>query len=95
MNDAASIAPVAKIARPSKSGVARLMVPAVLLLPLVLSACGGDTATFCRVTKPLFPEGDDVLSDNTMREIIANEDARQQLCGRFDGHELFDLGLGQ
>ena len=64
-------------------------------LALTLSACSGETEAYCKATNPIFLKGDDVLSDSTMQGLIANEDARQQLCGRFDGHELFDLGLAK
>ena len=71
-------------------------LPLLILAALTLWSCGtGSTQAFCTLAKPIFLKGDDVLTDATMQDMIVNDDARQQLCGRFDGHELFDLGLAE
>ena len=70
------------------------LIPILAVLTLVLSSCGDGTEAFCKVTYPVVLKDDDVLSAGTQQEIIANDEARQQLCGRFDGHKLFDLGIG-
>ncbi|MEI6557087.1 MAG: hypothetical protein WCO00_01670 [Rhodospirillaceae bacterium] len=70
-------------------------LPLLVLAALGLSSCGGGPEAFCKASQPIFLKGDDVLSDSTMQEFITNEDARQELCGRFDGHDLFDLGLSK
>lgn len=69
-------------------------LPFLIPVVLALSSCGGETEAFCKATNPIFLKGDDVLSASTLQDVIANDDARQELCGRFDGHDLFDLGLG-
>ena len=85
--------PHAKDSRPNMTIAVKLS--ALILTALTLWSCSGDTEAFCKATNPVFLKGDDVLSDSTQQEIIANDEARQQLCGRFDGHELFDLELGK
>ncbi len=72
--------------------MAFVRLPVILAL-LGLSSCGGSADAFCKASSPIFLKGDDVLSEGTLDSIIANEDARQELCGRFDGHELFGLNL--
>ena len=67
--------------------------PLLILATLALSSCNNGTDAFCTATKPIIPDERDVLSDGTMRAIIVNDDARQKLCGRFDGHQLFDMLL--
>ena len=72
----------------------KLLPPILTVLLLSLSACsGGEVEAYCHSTHPVFLKGEDVLSDSTTQDLITNEEAREQLCGRFDGHELFDLKL--
>ena len=60
---------------------------------LLATSYGGDTDAYCKATSPLVLSGDDLVSASTLQALIANEEARERMCGRFDGHELFDLAL--
>lgn len=66
----------------------RKLAPLAILLSVTLAGCSsvgkeieGTAAQICRTWKPVFTSKDDKLTDDTVRQIVGNNEANRTWCG--------------
>lgn len=52
-----------------------------ILAPIFLAGCATNSGNFCIVAEPIRPSVHDTLTDGTVRQILAHDEAGAKLCG--------------